>query len=53
MDARSLDATDLVEIMGSIEAVVEVINDRLKITKQQAEALGRFFHIDSELFLFN
>ena len=53
MEARSLDATDLLEIMGSREAVVEVINDRLEITKQQAEALGRFFHVDPGLFLFN
>lgn len=53
MEARSIDATDLLEIMGSREAVVEVINDRLEITKQQAEALGRFFHVDPGLFLFN
>jgi HTH-type transcriptional regulator/antitoxin HigA len=53
MEARSLDTTDLLEIMGSREAVVEVINDRLEITKQQAEALGRFFHVDPGLFLFN
>lgn len=53
MEARSLDATDLLEIMGSRDAVVEVINDRLEITKQQAEALGRFFHVDPGLFLFN
>ena len=53
MEARSLDATDLLEIMGSREAVVELINDRLEITKQQAEALGRFFHVDPGLFLFN
>jgi HTH-type transcriptional regulator/antitoxin HigA len=54
MDARSLDATDLVvEILGSSEAVVDVICDRLEITKQQAEALGKFFHIDPGLFLLN
>ena len=53
MDARSLDATDLVEILGSSEAVVDVICDRLEITKQQAEALGNFFHVDPGLFLFN
>lgn len=53
MDARSLEAEDLVEIMGSSEAVVEVINDRVEISKKQAEALGRFFHVDPRLFLFN
>jgi len=53
MDARSLEAADLVEILGSSEAVFDVICDRLEITKQQAEALGKFFHVDPGLFLFN
>jgi HTH-type transcriptional regulator / antitoxin HigA len=53
MDARSIETEDLIEIMGSSEAVVEVINGRLEITKKQAEALGRFFHVDPGLFLFN
>jgi len=53
MDARSLEPEDLVEIMGSSEAVVEVINGRLEISKKQAEALGDFFHVDPGLFLFN
>lgn len=53
MDARSLEAADLVEILWSSEAVVDVICDRLEITKQQAEALGKFFHVDPGLFLFN
>ncbi|WP_293128067.1 transcriptional regulator [Microcoleus sp. bin38.metabat.b11b12b14.051] len=53
MDARSLEAADLVEILGSSEAVVDVICDRLEITKQQAEALGKLFHVDPGLFLFN
>ena len=51
MDARSLEAEDLVEIMGSSEAVVEVINDRLEISKKQAEALGKFFHVEPSLFI--
>lgn len=53
MDARSLEAEDLVETMGSSEEVFEIINDRLEITKKQAEDLGRFFRIDPGLFLFN
>jgi HTH-type transcriptional regulator / antitoxin HigA len=53
MDARSIEAEDLGEIMGSSEVVVEIINDRLEITKKQAEALGKFFHVDPGLFLFN
>lgn len=53
MDARSIEAADLVEIIGSSEAVVEVINGQLEISKKQAEALGKFFHVDPGLFLFN
>ncbi|NJK65258.1 MAG: transcriptional regulator [Microcoleus sp. CSU_2_2] len=53
MDARSIEAEDLGEIMGSSEEVFEIINDRLEITKKQAEDLGRFFRIDPGLFLFN
>ena len=53
MDARSLEAADLVEFLGSSEAVVDVICDRLEITKQQAEALEKFFHVDPGLFLFD
>ena len=53
MDAQSIEAADLVEIMGSSEAVVEVINGQLEIDKKQAEALGKFFHVDPGLFLFN
>ncbi|MCW6050292.1 hypothetical protein K4039_09390 [Lyngbya sp. CCAP 1446/10] len=53
MDDRSLEAADLVGILGSSEAVFDVICDRLEITKQQAEVLGTFFHVDPGLFLFN
>lgn len=53
MDDRSIEAGDLVEILGSSEAVFEVINGELEIDKKQAEALGKFFHVDPGLFLFN
>jgi len=52
MDARSLEPADLVEIIGSIEMVTELINGQLEITKKQAEALGKFFHVNPGLFLF-
>ncbi|MEG4076022.1 transcriptional regulator [Microcoleus sp. Pol14D5] len=52
MEARSLDPADLIEIIGSIEMVTEVINGQLEITKKQAEALGKFFHVNPGLFLF-
>lgn len=51
MEARSLEQADLVEILGSSEIVAKVINGKLKITKEQAEALGKFFHVDASLFI--
>ncbi len=52
MEARSLEPADLIEIIGSIEMVTELINGQLDITKKQAEALGKFFHVNPGLFLF-
>ncbi|MDZ8026400.1 MAG: transcriptional regulator [Nostoc sp. DedQUE11] len=51
MEARSLEQADLVEILGSSEIVANVINGELEITKEQAEALGKFFHVDVSLFI--
>jgi HTH-type transcriptional regulator / antitoxin HigA len=53
MDTRSLEAADLVEIIGTIEMVTEIVNGQLEINKKQAEALGKFFHVNPGLFLFN
>jgi HTH-type transcriptional regulator / antitoxin HigA len=53
MDARSLELADLVEIMDTIEIVTEIVNGHLEINKKQAEALGKFFHVNPGLFLFN
>lgn len=53
MDARSLEPADLVEIIGTIEMVTEIVNGQLEINKKQAEALGKFFHVNPALFLFN
>ena len=53
MDARSLELADLVEIIGTIEMVTEIVNGQLEINKKQAEALGNFFHVNPGLFLFN
>jgi len=52
MEARSLEPADLIEILGTIEMVTELINGQLEITKKQAEALGKFFHVNPGLFLF-
>ncbi|MEA5599713.1 transcriptional regulator [Nostoc sp. UHCC 0252] len=51
MEARGLEQADLVEILGSSEIVTKIINGKLEITKEQAEALGEFFHVDASLFI--
>ncbi|MEH2401093.1 helix-turn-helix domain-containing protein [Nostoc sp.] len=52
MEARSLEQADLVEILGSSEIVTKIINGELQITEEQAEALGKFFHSDANLFIY-
>ncbi|MEH1845031.1 MAG: hypothetical protein V7L25_08520 [Nostoc sp.] len=51
MEVRNLEQADLVEILGSSEMFTKINNGELEITKEQAEALGKFFHIDASLFL--
>ncbi|MBE8997481.1 transcriptional regulator [Nostoc sp. LEGE 12447] len=51
MEARTLEQADLVEILGSSEIVTKIMNGELEITKKQAEALGKFFHVDASLFI--
>ena len=53
MEARSLEITDLVKIFGSVEVTETVVNDKLEISKEQAEALGQFFQVEPSLFLSN
>ncbi|RUT07738.1 hypothetical protein DSM106972_019980 [Dulcicalothrix desertica PCC 7102] len=50
MEARELEQADLVEIIGSLDDVSELINGKQAISKEQAKALGEFFHLSAELF---
>jgi HTH-type transcriptional regulator / antitoxin HigA len=51
MEARSLTVANLVEVLGSDDIVNQLINGQIEITQKQAEALGKFFHVDVSLFL--
>ncbi|MEH1895285.1 MAG: transcriptional regulator [Nostoc sp.] len=51
MEARGLEQADLVEILGSSEIVTKIMNGELEITKEQAVALGKLFHVDPSLFI--
>lgn len=51
MLVRGLKQSDLVGILGSKGIVSEVINGKRSISKNQAKALGEFFHVSPALFL--
>jgi HTH-type transcriptional regulator/antitoxin HigA len=51
MEANDLKQADLVNVIGSSGVVSEVINGKRQISKNQAQALGKFFHVDPKLFL--
>ena len=51
MDARSLEPDDLVGVLGAKEIVAQIYNGQLEINPEQAESLGKFFFVDSSLFL--
>lgn len=51
MEARKIKQSDLVGIIGSKGVVSEVINEKRAISKEQAKALGEFFHVSPALFI--
>ncbi|WP_353928924.1 transcriptional regulator [Okeanomitos corallinicola TIOX110] len=51
MSVRQLKQKDIVEIFGSKGITSEVINGKRSISKNQAKALGDFFHVSYALFL--
>ncbi|OKH56363.1 transcriptional regulator [Calothrix sp. HK-06] len=51
MEARSLKPEALIEIIGSKEAVLEIIEKKRNISNFQAKALSNFFQVDINLFL--
>jgi HTH-type transcriptional regulator/antitoxin HigA len=50
MDAKNLEAPDLIPVLGSIEVVNAILNDRTPIEPAQAIVLGDVFHVTPELF---
>jgi HTH-type transcriptional regulator/antitoxin HigA len=51
MEARGVKQRDLWELFGSKGTASEVINGKRSISKTQAKALGKYFHVSPELFL--
>jgi HTH-type transcriptional regulator/antitoxin HigA len=51
LEAQDLEIVDLVPVLGSSELVSQVINGEVGVTREQAEMLGKFFHVDASLFV--
>ncbi|BAY97659.1 transcription regulator [Tolypothrix tenuis PCC 7101] len=50
MDARDMTTEALVEVVGSLDVAVQIVNGDRTISKTQAEALADYFHVDVSLF---
>jgi HTH-type transcriptional regulator / antitoxin HigA len=53
MNDRGLKQKDLLPVFGSQGIASEVLNNKRKISKAHAKALGEFFHVSSSLFFDN
>jgi HTH-type transcriptional regulator / antitoxin HigA len=51
MEQRDMQSSDLLDVFGSIEAVVAVLAGRSQIDRSNANLLGQLFHIDPLLFV--
>ena len=51
MEARDIRQEDLIGVIGSRGVVSEVVNGKRGISKAQAKALGEYFHVSAELFI--
>ena len=51
MEARHLDAADLVNILGSKKIVSDIMEEKRKISQEQAQKLADFFHVNSSLLV--
>lgn len=51
MDARGLKQSDLWSVLNSKSVTSEIINGKRGISKANAKALAKFFHVSVELFL--
>lgn len=51
MEEHSKEPKDLWELFGSKGRVSDVLNGKRAITKSQAVALGKYFHVSPSLFL--
>ena len=51
MEQRDIQPSDLVNILGSTEAVADLLNGKAQIDRSKAELLSQLFHVDLLLFI--
>jgi HTH-type transcriptional regulator/antitoxin HigA len=51
LEQQNLDRQALTEVLGDSQTVAQLLDQKQKITSQQAKALGDFFQVDPHLFL--
>jgi HTH-type transcriptional regulator/antitoxin HigA len=51
MDAKGLSESDLVSVLGTKAAVLEILTQQRGVQLNEARNLARFFHVEPELFL--
>ncbi|PSB01407.1 helix-turn-helix domain-containing protein [Merismopedia glauca] len=50
MEQRDLEATDLIDLLGSETTIAEILEGKREFNSQQSQALGAFFQVDPALF---
>nr|MBA3921195.1 helix-turn-helix transcriptional regulator [Nostocaceae cyanobacterium] len=50
MEAQDRSPEELVEVIGSKEVVMKIINGETQISKSQAKMLAKLFNVDETLF---
>lgn len=51
MDARDLEGSDLIPVLGSQEKIAEILTDQRVIELDEARKLAKFFRVDLDLLL--
>jgi plasmid maintenance system antidote protein VapI len=51
MDAKGLNETDLISVLGTEAAVSEILTHQRPIQLDAAKKLAQFFHVELDLFL--
>ena len=51
MDAQDLELSDLLEVLGNVEVMEQILNGQKTIDIEQARSLAKRLHVDPQVFL--